>query len=77
MANQWNERYSSTDYVYGTEPNDFLKCVSDRLPESAKVLSIGEGEGRNALYLGNLGHAVTGVDASSVGIEKARKLAGR
>lgn len=75
VMSQWNERYSSTtDYVYGTKPNDFLSSVSDRLPPTSTVLSIGEGEGRNALYLAQLGHKVTGVDASSVGIEKAQTL---
>ena len=33
------------------------------------------GDGRNALYLAELGLRVTGVDISSVGLEKARKAA--
>eukprot|EP00804_Cyclotella_cryptica_P025669 CCRYP_002895-RA/>CCRYP_002895-RA protein AED:0.01 eAED:-0.00 QI:0/-1/0/1/-1/1/1/0/209 len=74
----WNDRYSSSDYIYGTQPNEFLEYISNDpryLHPSSKILSIGEGEGRNAVHLGKLGHFVTGVDASSVGIEKARKLA--
>ncbi|KAL7518965.1 hypothetical protein ACHAWX_003764 [Stephanocyclus meneghinianus] len=74
----WNDRYASSDYMYGTQPNDFLESIANNpryLHPSSKILSIGEGEGRNAVHLGKLGHFVTGVDASSVGIEKARKLA--
>jgi len=70
----WDERYSEQDYVYGTEPNDFLRTHIDWLPQD-KVLSLCEGEGRNAVYLAKLGYNVTGVDSSSVGLAKAQKLA--
>ena len=70
----WNERYRSADYVYGTEPNDFLKSIADRLPRG-KVLSLGEGEGRNAVFLAERGCQVLAVDQSPVGLEKARRLA--
>jgi len=70
----WNQRYSSADYVYGTRPNDFLAHVADRIPPG-RVLCIAEGEGRNAVFLAELGHEVVAVDASAVGLEKAGKLA--
>ena len=70
----WDERYASPDYVYGTEPNDFLASVASRIPEG-RVLSIADGEGRNGVYLATLGHDVTSVDASAVGLAKAQQLA--
>ena len=70
----WDQRYAVDEYVYGKEPNDFLAEVSGGLAPG-KVLCLAEGEGRNAVYLAALGHAVTAVDASAVGLEKARKLA--
>lgn len=70
----WDERYASPDYVYGTEPNDFLASVASRIPEG-RVLSIADGEGRNGVYLATLGHEVTSVDASAVGLAKAQQLA--
>lgn len=70
----WDERYDSDDYVYGTQPNDFLKQSAQKLP-IGKTLCLGEGEGRNAVYLASLGHQVTAVDASAKGLEKARNLA--
>ncbi len=70
----WDERYDTHEYVYGTEPNDFLASVADRIP-AGRVLSIGEGEGRNAVFLASLGYEVTAVDASAVGLRKVERLA--
>jgi SAM-dependent methyltransferase len=39
------------------------------------VLSLGEGEGRNAAYLASLGHQVVAVDQSEVGLAKAARMA--
>ncbi len=70
----WNERYSQPGFVYGTEPNEFLADVAGRIPVGS-VLSLGEGEGRNATYLASLGHRVVAVDQSEVGLAKAKRLA--
>ncbi len=70
----WNERYSAPEYVYGTAPNTFLASVADRIPPG-RVLSLADGEGRNGVYLAALGQTVTTVDASPVGVAKARRLA--
>lgn len=72
----WDERYSTDAYVYGTTPNDFLVSMVDRL-KKGRVLSLAEGEGRNAVYLAEHGFRVTAVDASAVGLRKARRLADR
>jgi SAM-dependent methyltransferase len=69
----WNERYAVPEYVYGTEPNDFLAEQAHAL--TGPVLSLAEGEGRNAVYLAGLGLDVLGVDASAVGLAKADALA--
>lgn len=71
----WNDRYEGDDYFFGTAPNDFLKSVAGEIPSDAKVLCLADGEGRNGVYLAQLDHQVTSVDMSSVGLEKAEKLA--
>jgi SAM-dependent methyltransferase len=71
----WNERYDADAYVFGTEPNDFLKAVADRIPADAEVLCLADGEGRNGVHLAELGHTVTSIDMSSVGLAKANRLA--
>lgn len=70
----WNERYSENDFAYGTEPNDFLNEVADRIP-TGPVLCLAEGQGRNAVFLAGRGHDVLAVDQSAVGLERARGLA--
>jgi SAM-dependent methyltransferase len=72
----WDARYSEPGFAYGTEPNDFLKANAEHhLPARGRLLCLAEGEGRNAVFLARLGFRVTGVDASAVGLAKARKLA--
>ncbi|HSH49270.1 MAG TPA: class I SAM-dependent methyltransferase, partial [Halomonas sp.] len=74
----WDERYDTEDYVYGTEPNDFLREQVGLIGEAPKhVLCLADGEGRNGVYLAGLGHEVLSVDASAVGLGKARQLARR
>jgi len=69
----WNERYGSDEYIYGTQPNSFLAENAKLL--TGPVLSLAEGEGRNAVFLASLGLDVLGVDGSEVGLAKARTLA--
>ncbi|MEM9073028.1 MAG: class I SAM-dependent methyltransferase [Myxococcota bacterium] len=73
-SNFWDERYAAQQHVYGTEPNDFLRTSHSAIP-AGPVLSLGEGEGRNAVFLATKGHEVTAVDSSSVGLRKAAALA--
>lgn len=73
-AGFWDERYAEPELTYGAEPNDFLREMALRLP-AGPVLALGEGQGRNAVFLAGLGHAVTAVDQSAVGLARARELA--
>lgn len=70
----WDKRYDVQEYVYGKKPNKFLEQKAQLIP-SGRTLCLAEGEGRNAVYLAGLGHEVLAVDASAVGLEKARRLA--
>ena len=70
----WNERYSSIEFVYGTEPNIFFKDELDKL-KTGNILLLGEGEGRNAVYAAVKGWNVDAVDFSIIAKEKALKLA--
>lgn len=71
----WNERYSEAAALYGAEPNQFVAAGLSGL-EPLRVLDMGCGQGRNAVWLAAQGHRVTGLDLSPVGIEQARRLAG-
>jgi len=74
---QWDERYNTDSYFYGTEPNDFLKESVKALPIKGQVLCLAEGEGRNAVYLAEQGFDVTAMDGSPVGLEKLKSLASK
>ena len=73
---QWDERYAEPEFAYGTEPNGFLAAVACQIPPGP-VLCLAEGQGRNAVYLAQRGHAVTAVDQSAVGLSRAAELAAR
>lgn len=70
----WDRRYSEKEFAYGTEPNQFFKQQIDKLVPG-KILFLGEGEGRNAVYAAKLGWDVDAVDFSVSAKEKAIKLA--
>ena len=74
MHTDWDMRYSEPGYAFGTAPNDFLVAVTATIPRG-RILSLAEGEGRNAVYLASLGCKVTAVDGSPVGLRKAEALA--
>jgi len=70
----WDKRYDKPEYVYGKEPNDFLK-ENIKYFKDGTILSLGEGEGRNAVFLAETTRKVIGIDSSKVGLKKAQKLA--
>lgn len=74
MQNQWDERYAGPEYIYGTEPNNFLKEKLSSL-KPGRILLPAEGEGRNAVYAASLGWKTDAFDQSTEGQKKAVKLA--
>lgn len=73
----WDARYGGAEYWYGTEPNAWLAAEARRLRPGGRVLAVADGEGRNGVWLARQGFAVTSVDVSRRGLEKARALAER
>ena len=71
----WDERYQTAEYIFGDQPCQWLIMNQHRLPQSGKALALGDGEGRNGVFLAELGLQVTSVDLSEVGLSKARDLA--
>lgn len=74
IADAWNYRYSSDEYVYGESPNTYFKEQLETL-SPGNILFPGEGEGRNAVYAARKGWKVWAYDISSVAKIKAEKLA--
>lgn len=70
-AATWDDRYEHPNHLYGYKPNDFLKSQEIMLRRGSRVLCLGDGEGRNGVWLAERGHQVTTVDWSRVAVEKA------
>lgn len=73
-SRDWDRRYEESGYLWSVEPNRFLVAEVADLP-AGRALDLGCGEGRNAVWLAERGWEVTAVDFSSVGLEKASRLA--
>lgn len=71
----WDKRFSTDDYIFGTEPNAWLAAHADLLQPGMRVLAVADGEGRNSVWMAQRGLAVDAFDLSPVGVDKATKLA--
>jgi len=73
----WSARYRDIgdDYLFGTAPNRFLASQAASFGAGMRVLSVADGEGRNAVWLAEQGCQVTATEISPVALEKAAKLA--
>ncbi len=72
---KWNKKYGVDEYIGGKMPCDWLTSNTEVLTGNGQALDIAMGEGRNSIYLAQLGFEVTGIDISDVGVKKARSLA--
>ena len=71
----WNERFDTPDYVFGTEPADFLVTHADQLRAGAKGLAVADGEGRNSVFMAQQGVETLAMDMSANALKKAKALA--
>lgn len=70
----WDERYAQQESVWGGSANVFVvRALEARVP--GRALDLACGEGRNALWLAELGWRVTAVDFSAVALAKGRAQA--
>jgi SAM-dependent methyltransferase len=69
----WNERYSKGEHI-NREPQALLVRVAEKL-KPGRALDVACGAGRHAIFLAERGWQVTAVDASTAGIELARREA--
>ncbi|NOT77360.1 MAG: class I SAM-dependent methyltransferase [Cyclobacteriaceae bacterium] len=74
MKEKWDDRYSSKEFAYGEQPNNYLKKQLDKLPPGI-ILFPAEGEGRNSVYAATLGWEAFAFDLSIEGKKKALQLA--
>lgn len=71
----WDERYGSGEFQFGAAPNEYLRAQAYRFAPGQRALCVGDGEGRNGVFLAERGLHVTSIDWSPVGVAKAQALA--
>ncbi|MDB5897111.1 MAG: Methyltransferase type 11 [Ramlibacter sp.] len=76
-AATWDKRFSQEGFVFGTEPNEWLRGHAQVWKAGARVLCVADGEGRNSVWLAQRGLHVDAFDISEVGARKARDFAAR
>lgn len=71
----WDQRYAEPGFAFGEVPNAWLAANRSLFKTGMTALVPGDGEGRNGVFLAELGLNVTSVDASKIGTHKANLLA--
>jgi tellurite methyltransferase len=77
--NPYDQRYANQEYYWGKKPSAICDRIIEIIRPSSdfrpKLLDLGCGEGRNAIYFAKHGFEVVGLDLSLPGLEKTRKYA--
>ena len=71
LSDQWDERYRAAAQVFRPQPDETLARLAASL-SPGRAVDLGAGEGRNSLYLAQMGWQVVAVDASRVALERIR-----
>ena len=69
--------YQKEDYFWGVEPNPACLKIIELLPPTRplKLLDIGCGEGKDAVFFARCGYDVSAFDISEAGLDKTKRLA--
>ena len=73
----YEENYRKDEYYWGVEPSSMCLKVLELLPpiRPLRLLDIGCGEGKDAVFFARCGYEVSAFDISEAGLEKTRRLA--
>lgn len=76
---KYEEKYNQQEYYWGITPNRLCYEIMKLMPpiKPYKVLDIGCGEGKDAVFLAKNGYQVTAFDLAESGLKKAGELAMR
>ncbi|MDP2808223.1 MAG: methyltransferase domain-containing protein [bacterium] len=77
MENYYDDKYKQNGFYWGNTPSKICYKALELLPpvKPLKLLVIGCGEGRNAIFFARNGYQVTAFDLSANGVEKTKRMA--
>lgn len=77
VKTNYEKWYEGDEYYWGFEPAALCKEIVNFLPKdkTLKILDIGCGEGKDAVYFAKLGYQVSAFDVTENGIRKTKMLA--
>ena len=77
QGSDWESRYAACERLFGLEPSPLLKDNGHLLRRGARALAVGDGEGRNGLWLASQGLRVCALDLSPTALGRAADRARR
>lgn len=77
MSTDYDALFRTTPDALGPPTPELVRAFERHLAPAARVLDLGCGQGRDALFLARLGHDVVAVDAAPHGIAALKQAAAR
>jgi len=71
----WEQRYAGTTQLFGDAPSELLLSEQHRLQPGLRLLAVGDGEGRNGVWLATQGLEVTAIDISATALQRSQTRA--
>lgn len=71
----WEARYAASAQLFGTEPSELLRALTPYYTSGMTALALGDGEGRNGLWLAQRGLEVLSIDLSATALSRSRERA--
>jgi SAM-dependent methyltransferase len=70
----YDSEYSRSGSYWGDQPNLLVPLVSSYLAPGSRILVVGCGEGRDAIFLARLDFEVVATEISSYGLKRAKEI---
>lgn len=77
VEKDYEKRYNTDEYYWGVKPSKMCLKVLELMPPTKplRLLDIGCGEGKDAVFFARCGYKVSAFDVTESGIEKTKRLA--
>lgn len=77
LIKRFDQRYTKSVAAFGEEPDEILTKFYHLIDNSAPILDVGAGQGRNSFFLAEKGYGVEALEPSEVGIKQMEAVAAK